>query len=64
MANSPYYKRAGAFLNLEAMGGGGLPIAFQHTGKKTCGMELGLPHCLKVQAALHTALAATVEVRP
>mmetsp|Transcript_32483 Transcript_32483/g.82526 ORF Transcript_32483/g.82526 Transcript_32483/m.82526 type:complete len:974 (-) Transcript_32483:185-3106(-) len=31
-STSPLYPRLGAFINLEAMGGGGLPIVFQHTG--------------------------------
>ncbi|KAG1676079.1 hypothetical protein FOA52_014944 [Chlamydomonas sp. UWO 241] len=34
-ASSDLYPTLGAFINLEAMGGGGLPIVFQHTGAWT-----------------------------
>eukprot|EP00798_Chlamydomonas_sp_ICE-L_P014689 gene14689-20728_t len=34
-SSSDIYPTLGAFINLEAMGGGGLPIVFQHTGAWT-----------------------------
>ncbi|GFR46027.1 hypothetical protein Agub_g7301, partial [Astrephomene gubernaculifera] len=35
MSSSPHARNLGAFVNLEAMGGGGLPLLFQHTGAWT-----------------------------
>ena len=35
MHSSPLVSTLGAFINLEAMGAGGLPIVFQHTGAWT-----------------------------
>lgn len=35
MQNSPLVSTLGAFINLEAIGAGGMPLVFQHTGAWT-----------------------------
>jgi len=52
MQRSPLVPRLGAFINLEAMGGGGLPIIFQHTGAWTLeAYARGAPHARGARVA-------------
>ena len=65
MHSSPLASTLGAFINLEAMGAGGLPIVFQHTGAWTVeayarcvmgggcrGMGIGCSHRLPAHGGL------------
>lgn len=52
MQHSPLVPQLGAFINLEAMGGGGLPIVFQHTGAWALeAWAAGAPHARGTRVA-------------